>query len=108
MDEHEQAVAGDIAAAATVRAAKREVDGAIADLAASPLDEAAAGRMREVLASSKLRRARRVLARIQVPRRPHLSVVSDRKVDRRESRSNTDPEDCTPGASVAVAAGGAV
>lgn len=105
MDEHEQATARDVAAAAAVHAAKREVDGAIAALAASPLDVTAADRMREVLASSKLRKARRALGRIQTPRRAYLSVVAGPTAE----RTDTDPEDedrarLTP---VALTAGGA-
>jgi hypothetical protein len=90
MDDHELVMAGDVAAAAAVHAARREVDGAIAALAASPLDEAAADRVREVLASSKLRRARRALTRIQRPRRSHLSVVTG---GARADRADTDPGD---------------
>jgi hypothetical protein len=108
MDDDEQEVARDVAAAAAVHAAKREVDGAIAELAASPLDEAAADRMREVLASSKLRKARRVLSRLQRPRLSGLSVVTDLEVGREESRADADPEDedRVPFSPV-VAAGGA-
>ncbi|WP_203338617.1 hypothetical protein [Nocardioides limicola] len=84
MDDNEQATARDLAAAAEVHAAKRQIDGAIADLASSPLDEAAADRMREVLASSKLRSARRALIRLQKPRRTHLSVVSELDADEPE------------------------
>ena len=104
MDDHEQATARDVAAAAAVHAAKREVDGAIAALAASPLDVTAADRMREVLSSSKLRTARRALGRIQTPRRTHLSVVSGPNTD----RPGTDPEDEDRArlAPVALAAGG--
>jgi hypothetical protein len=105
MDDHEQVIARDVAAAAAVHAARREVDGAIAALAASPLDEAAADRMREVLGSSRLRKARRALTRIQ-PRRPHLSVVTEVS---RADRADTDPEDedREPGEPVGVLAGGA-
>lgn len=70
----------DLNAAAAVHTQRRLIGDAIADLAASPLDEAAADRMRAVLASPELRRARRVLHRLarsqqQVARRPRLHLV---------------------------------
>lgn len=77
MDEHDQTVATDIAAAVEVHRAKRRVDDAIAALAARPLGEDTADQMREVLNSTQMRRARRALVRLQQPRRPLLSIVSD-------------------------------
>lgn len=90
MNDDEQDTARDLAAAAEVHAARRKIDGAIADLAASPLDEAAANRMREVLGSAGLRKARTAFLRLAHPApasRPRLSVVTD------DSRRPEDPDD---------------
>lgn len=54
----------DLDAAAEVFAATRAIDDAIADLAARPLDEAAADRMRAVLGGSGLVQARAALRRL--------------------------------------------
>lgn len=64
------------AAAADVFAARKEIDAAIADLAASPLDEAAADQMRKVLAGPRLRRARKALTTNLAPKQP-LRLVTD-------------------------------
>lgn len=50
MDDNPAAAPADLRDAALVHAARREIDTAIAALAASPLDEAAAEQMRRVLA----------------------------------------------------------
>lgn len=63
--------------AARVHAAKRRVDAAIADLAASPLDEKAADQMSEILASPELVKARRALARLTEVEPNRLRVVPD-------------------------------
>lgn len=75
MDDQARADIKAAAAAAAAIAAKREIDGAIAELAASPLDVPAAGRMREVLGSPKLRKARRALTRAPQQGRTELTVV---------------------------------
>lgn len=65
-------------AAAEVFAATRAIDDAIADLAARPLDEAAADRMRAVLGGSGLIQARAALHRLAGQprgRRHRLAVV---------------------------------
>ena len=77
MDQDEQAAARDVAAAATVHAALREIDNAIADLAASPLSEDAADRMRAVLASPRLRQARRTVLRMTSAQRGRGIAVVD-------------------------------
>lgn len=77
MDQDEQVAARDVAAAATVHAALREIDNAIADLAASPLSEDAADRMRAVLASPRLREARRTVLRMTSAHRGRGIVVVD-------------------------------
>ncbi len=77
MDQDEQAAAREVAAAATVHAALREIDNAIADLAASPLSEDAADRMRAVLASPRLRQARRTVLRMTSAQRSRGIAVVD-------------------------------
>lgn len=57
----------DLNAAAELHAACREVDGAIADLAARPLDERVAARMRAVLDGPQLQSARQTLAQMVTP-----------------------------------------
>jgi hypothetical protein len=79
MDDDVQA---DLTAAAAVHAARRRIDSAIADLAASPFDPTAADRMRAILASPELRKARSALRRLslqqqRLAQRPHLTVVTD-------------------------------
>ncbi len=71
----------DLDAAAEILSATRAVDDAIADLAARPLDEAAADRMRMVLADADLVQARAALRRLTAVARPRrqprrLTVVS--------------------------------
>lgn len=81
MDPYEQDIAEDFTAAAVVHAAKREVDSAIAALASRPLDENTADKMREVLNSPKIRKARRLLVRLQGAPKSHLSVIPGRSAD---------------------------
>lgn len=57
----------DLDATAELHAACREIDGAIADLAARPLDERVADRMRAVLDGPQLQSARQTLARLLKP-----------------------------------------
>lgn len=80
-------------AAAEVFAATREIDDAIADLAARPLDEAAADRMRSVLAGAGLAQARAAMHRLAgVPRserRNRLSVVPGEPDDAESERAAT-------------------
>ena len=57
----------DLNDAAELHAACREIDGAIADLAARPLDERMAARMRAVLDGPQLQLARQTLARMVTP-----------------------------------------
>lgn len=76
----------DLEAAAAVFGARRRIDSAIAELAASPLDVAAGDRMRKILASPDLRRARRalrglVLQQRELGKRPHLTVVTEQTED---------------------------
>lgn len=78
-DGARQEVADDLQNAIAVTAAMRQIDAAIADLAASPLDEPAAERMRQVLQGPQLAKAREVVRefspRPRSGRRSHLSVV---------------------------------
>lgn len=80
-DGARQEIADDLQNAIAVTAAMREIDAAIADLAASPLDEPAAERMRQVLQGPQLARAREVVRDFsprpvsRSGRRSHLSVV---------------------------------
>lgn len=88
-------------AAAEVFAATRAIDDAIADLAARPLDEAAADRMRTVLGDNGLIQARAALRRLASQprgRRNGLSVVP--------APGDSDPEesDRAPAAAVGGAA----
>lgn len=99
MDTYEQDIAEDFKAAAAVHAAKREVDNAIAALAARPLDENTADQMRQVLNSPKIRRARRLLVRLRTAPKSHLSVVQGRSAAHEsgtsgsESARVTEPEE---------------
>lgn len=84
-------------AAAEVFAATRAIDDAIADLAARPLDEAAADRMRAVLSGSGLVHARAALRRLAGQprgRRHRLAVVPP--------AGEPDPEDSDRAAAAAV------
>jgi len=79
-DDEAAAIAHDLEAVAEVRRARREIDIAIGELAARPLDEKAADRMREILTSPRMSNARQVmirLARRQSIGRRRLSVVRD-------------------------------
>lgn len=72
--------ARDLADAATVHAAREGVVHALAPLAASPLDEQAAARMRQALAKATSPRVREALRRLvatppRSPHRPPLSAV---------------------------------
>jgi hypothetical protein len=88
----------DLEAAARVHAARRAIDDAIAELAARPLDERAADRMRAVLAAPGLRQARSALRRLAAaatataasPRRARLSVVAP---DRGEEPAEAEEPD---------------
>lgn len=84
MDHDQQQDQTDDRAAATV--ARREVTAAVGELAASSLDEPAADRMREVFATSRMRRLRAVLIRTAQQGRTQLSVVTD-------DATSKDPED---------------
>lgn len=84
-------------AAAEVYAATRAIDDAIADLAARPLDEAAADRMRAVLGANGLIQARAALRRLAGQprsRRPRLSVV--------QAPGDPDPEESDRAAAAAM------
>jgi hypothetical protein len=82
MDDQDQTLLSD---AVTVRSAQRAISAAIADLAARPLDVAAAEQMRRALHAPNLVTARRALDRLGAPGRTrsvaHLSVVTDRRPD---------------------------
>lgn len=80
-DADREGITTDLQNALAVQTAMREIDAAIADLAASPLDEPAAERMHAVLQGPQLARARKVLREL-APRgaarsRRHLSLVRD-------------------------------
>lgn len=79
IDSEDRELADDLAALATVQAAVREIDRACSALAGAPLSEATADRMRAVLASPELRRARRALRHLEDKpvRRPFLTVVRE-------------------------------
>lgn len=71
---HEAETDPELSAAVEVYRARCRIDDAVADLAASPLDEPAAARMRAALADPTLATAREALLRLS-PRRPTLQLL---------------------------------
>ena len=61
--------------AAAVHAARERIVRALGPLAARPLDEGAAERMREALARNESPEIRAAVRRMGTPRRPHLVVL---------------------------------
>jgi hypothetical protein len=78
-------------AASAAVAAKRQIDGAIAELAASPGHVPTANRMRSVLAGAQLRRARRALTQLPPVRAGELTVVPP--VDEDQETEQAEEED---------------
>lgn len=87
-------------AASAAVAAKRQIDGAIAELAASPGHVPAANRMRSVLSSTQLRKARRALAQLPTVRPGELTVVPP--VEETEDAEHPEEEDALGDRSVAL------